>query len=342
MVGNHAADRRRRIARISAWGSPEPHGASCAEIRDWIGIPLQDKPKTNKRRCFALKPARDRPRQKIQLGDVTSVAFSPDGRTALSGSASDITLKLWDVATGKLVRTFERTSRGVRRCRAALQAVAGDPEKNARPRPPRFRGFAERSCGSVPTSGSLCRCRALFKRSLAIQEKALGPDHPDVATSLSGLADLYQDEGRYADAEPLYKRSLGIKEKVLGPDHPGVATSLNGLANLYQTEGRYADAELLYQRSSAIQEKALGPDHPYVATSLNNLAILHEHRGRYADAEPLLKRSLAIREKAFGSDHHEFATSLQDLANSGRGLARPQIRDYCSALRAKHENTTRK
>jgi CHAT domain-containing protein len=33
----------------------------------------------------------------------------------------------------------------------------------------------------------------LYKRSLAIYEKALGPDHPDVAGSLNGLAWLYQE-----------------------------------------------------------------------------------------------------------------------------------------------------
>ena len=37
---------------------------------------------------------------------VRAVAFSPDGRTVLSGS-DDYTLKSWDVATGKLIRTFE-------------------------------------------------------------------------------------------------------------------------------------------------------------------------------------------------------------------------------------------
>jgi WD40 repeat protein len=36
---------------------------------------------------------------------VASVAFSPDGRTALS-SSRDQTLKLWEVATGKQLRTF--------------------------------------------------------------------------------------------------------------------------------------------------------------------------------------------------------------------------------------------
>ena len=114
--------------------------------------------------------------------------------------------------------------------------------------------------------GRYADAEPLFKRSLAIREKALGPNHPDVATSLNNLARLYQDQGRYADAEPLYQAIAGHPEKSLGPDHPDVATSLNNLAELYQDQGRYADAEPLYKRSLAIREKSLGPDHPDVAT----------------------------------------------------------------------------
>jgi WD40 repeat protein len=42
---------------------------------------------------------------------VTSAVFSPDGRTALSDSY-DMTLRLWDVATGNLVSTFEEEANG--------------------------------------------------------------------------------------------------------------------------------------------------------------------------------------------------------------------------------------
>ncbi len=63
-------------------------------------------------------------------------------------------------------------------------------------------------------------------------EKALGPEHPHVATSLNNLAGLYRAQGKYAEAEPLLKRSLAISEKALGPEHPDVATSLNNLAEI--------------------------------------------------------------------------------------------------------------
>ena len=162
--------------------------------------------------------------------------------------------------------------------------------------------------------GRYADAEPLFKRALTIREKALGPDHPDVATTLNNLAELYHDQGRYADAEPLYKRSLAILEKALGPDHPDVATDLNNLAELYRDQGRYAEAEPLYKRSLAIKEKALGPDHPSVAASLKNLAGLYRNQGRYAEAEPLSKRSLAIYEKALGPDHPDVATALSNLA----------------------------
>jgi tetratricopeptide (TPR) repeat protein len=89
----------------------------------------------------------------------------------------------------------------------------------------------------------------LLQRALAVREKALGPDHPDVAVALNDLALLYERQGRYADAEPLYKRALAINEKGLGPDHPVVATYLNNLAELYRAQGRYADAEQMQNRS---------------------------------------------------------------------------------------------
>jgi tetratricopeptide (TPR) repeat protein len=149
------------------------------------------------------------------------------------------------------------------------------------------------------TQGCYVQAEPLYQRALAISEKALGPEHPDMAASLNNLAGLYKAQGRYVDAEPLYQRSLAIEaeplyqrslviwEKALGSEHPDVATSLNNLATLSRAQGRYAQAEPLLRRSLAIWEKALGPEHPDVATTLNNLARLLQATNRLEEAEPL-------------------------------------------------------
>jgi tetratricopeptide (TPR) repeat protein len=162
----------------------------------------------------------------------------------------------------------------------------------------------------------------LYKRSLVIREKALGPSHPDVALALNNLAGLYHAQGRYTKAEPLFKRSLAVREKTLGPDHARVGEALNNLAVLYNTQGRYTEAEPMHQRALALREKALGQDHPDVGTSLNNLALLYKSQGGYADAEPLYRRSLVIREKALGPNHPDVGTALNNLAALYRAQGR--------------------
>lgn len=113
-------------------------------------------------------------------------------------------------------------------------------------------------------AGKYAEALPLAQRAAELSEKALGPEHPDVATTLNNLAALYDATGQYATAEPLHQRALTILEKALGPAHPYVATMLNNLADVYRLMGAYAKAELLYQRVLAIREKALGPEHPTV------------------------------------------------------------------------------
>eukprot|EP00752_Nemacystus_decipiens_P009291 g8302.t1 len=162
--------------------------------------------------------------------------------------------------------------------------------------------------------GKYADVKPLYERSLAIGEKVLGPDHPDVATSLNNLAGLFESQGNYEAAKPLYERSLAIGEKVLGPEHPHVAASLNNLAALLESQGNYEAAKPLYERSLAIGEKVLGPEHLVVGTSLNNLAGLFKSQGNYEAAKPLYERSLAIGEKVLGPDHPDVAATLNNLA----------------------------
>jgi len=154
----------------------------------------------------------------------------------------------------------------------------------------------------------------LMRRVLAIDEKSLGPDRPDVAIRLNNLAVLLQATNRLDEAEPLMRRALAIDEKSFGPDHPNVATCLSNLAGLLKATNRLDEAEPLMRRALAIDEKGLGPDHPKVGIRLNNLALLLQHTNRLAEAEPLMRRALAIDEMSFGPDHPSVAIRLNNLA----------------------------
>jgi tetratricopeptide (TPR) repeat protein len=158
------------------------------------------------------------------------------------------------------------------------------------------------------------RAEPLYRRALAINENAYGPDHPAVATVLNNLALLLHDTARVAQAEPLMRRVLFIDEKNYGSDHPEVAIDLGNLARLLHTTKRYAEAEPLMRRALEIDEKGLGPDHPNVARDLNNLAQLLIETNRREGVEQLMRRALAIDEKSSGPYHPEVAIDLSNLA----------------------------
>src|SRR5262249_43245027 len=69
--------------------------------------------------------------------------------------------------------------------------------------------------GELFAKGRYDEAIPLAERALAMLEKALGLDQPEVAKSLHNLAVLYRTIGDYAKAEPLFHRALAILEKTL-------------------------------------------------------------------------------------------------------------------------------
>ena len=61
--------------------------------------------------------------------------------------------------------------------------------------------------------GNFGAAEPLFERALAIQEKALGPDHPRVGRALINLARLYEAQDSLSAAEAILYRSIEIMQK---------------------------------------------------------------------------------------------------------------------------------
>ena len=154
----------------------------------------------------------------------------------------------------------------------------------------------------------------LMRRTLGINEAALGDQHPNVAACLSNLAQVLKDTNRFEEAEPLMRRALAIDVAAFGEQHPTVAACLNNLATLLQATHRIKEAEPLMRRALEIDEAAFGEQHPNVATDLNNLAQVLQDTNRFEEAEPLMRRALEIDEAAFGERHPNVAVRLNNLA----------------------------
>jgi tetratricopeptide (TPR) repeat protein len=166
------------------------------------------------------------------------------------------------------------------------------------------------------------RAASLLHEALAIRERTLGPEHPDVARTLGALARLHHARGEHAEAGALHKRALAIYEKAFGAEHPDTIMGLNSLAGLLQDQGDYAAARPLYERALAICDRAFA-DHPHSGVTLNNLAFLCLRQDDMAGARLLFERALAIQEKAPVPDPQS-ATTLDNLAHVLRSQGEPE------------------
>ena len=157
--------------------------------------------------------------------------------------------------------------------------------------------------GDSSASGRLrAGARPLYERSLRIAEKALGKDHPDVATSVNNLGVLARDTGRLDEARALFRRSLALCEKAMGPDHPDVAVTLANLGNVEYARGDLGAAGPLLERAVAIYARAVGEDSRSLWQTRVDLARVRLAQGRRRDAAVLLEASRAACRRMLASD----------------------------------------
>jgi tetratricopeptide (TPR) repeat protein len=171
----------------------------------------------------------------------------------------------------------------------------------------RTMGYVYRSLGLFEEG------RPLLEEALAVQERELGPAHPEVAQTLKNLANLQRAVGNFDEALPLLVRALAIEEAAYGTVHPDVAATVSGLATLHWAQARYDEAQPLFERAVAITEELFGPEDAEVAVGLSNLGGMLLSQGKLAEAEPLLERALAIRQEVLDPNHPDLAGTLNNL-----------------------------
>jgi tetratricopeptide (TPR) repeat protein len=123
----------------------------------------------------------------------------------------------------------------------------------------------------------------LAKQVLAIFEKDLGPDHPNVAIGLGNLAQLYAQTQQWDEALPLYQRALPIMQK--RGNSPELGYMLGTIGDIYAQKRNFPEAESWYKRAIPV----LPANDPALSRILNNMAEVYRAQGKVPELDPLMK-----------------------------------------------------
>jgi tetratricopeptide (TPR) repeat protein len=100
------------------------------------------------------------------------------------------------------------------------------------------------------------RAEAMLRRTLELQQKKFGSDHPAVADSLYNLGTLYLATGDLNRAEEMFRHALTVRMRALGSSDPGNAKVLTGLASVLEANGKVEEARVLRMRADEIYRAA--------------------------------------------------------------------------------------
>jgi serine/threonine-protein kinase len=153
---------------------------------------------------------------------------------------------------------------------------------------------------------------AVYEEAVRLRSRS-GEVTPELATSLTGLANNQFYLGNYAAADTLNRRALAMSRQLYGEQHPNVANDLINLGAVQFEQGDYVRAESLYRAALPITEGWYGPNHHATAANLTMLGRALRLQQKHDDAYSLVARALAIQERVHGPVHPRVASALNEL-----------------------------
>jgi tetratricopeptide (TPR) repeat protein len=138
------------------------------------------------------------------------------------------------------------------------------------------------------------RALPLFRKSRALYEKSLGPDHARVAALMSQEGILMMEEGKLATAEQLMTQALTRLDRSCPKCYVERAIAENNLAALRLRQKRYHDAGELLAHVVSLRENFTAAPGQEMAETLRLLAAVRQKEKRFEDAERLTRRANVI------------------------------------------------
>ncbi|CAF1374711.1 unnamed protein product [Adineta steineri] len=175
--------------------------------------------------------------------------------------------------------------------------------------------------------GKFQEALTFYKKSLAIRQKSLPPNHPDSAKSYNSIGNVHCNTGNYPKTLFYYEKALEIRQQTLPPNHPDLAMSYNNIGNVYNIMGNYPKTLLYYEKALEIRQQSLPPNHPDLAMSYNNIGEVYRKMSDYPKALASHEKALEIQQQSLPPNHPDLVASYNYI-----GVVHDRIGNYPKAL----------
>ncbi|CAF1496042.1 unnamed protein product [Adineta steineri] len=152
-----------------------------------------------------------------------------------------------------------------------------------------------------------------YEKSLAIYQKTLSPNDPQLAVSYNNIGNVHQIMRNYPKALSSHDKTLEIDQQSLPPNHPHLAICYNNIGLVHDNMGNYPRALLSHEKALEIWQQSLPPNHPDLASSYGNIGNMHRNMGNYPKALSSHEKALEIRQQSLPPTHPDLASSYNNI-----------------------------
>jgi len=162
--------------------------------------------------------------------------------------------------------------------------------------------------------------RAAVERTLAVWERVLPAEHPDVQLARLNHAIALQNLGDLAGALALGERVVSDLERVSPADDPALQQARLNLSVTLKQIGKLERARALEQAVLDVFERTLPEDHPDLLLVRQNYAVTLREQGDLDGARELQEGILETLSQSLPTDHPDVTRVRTNLAITLRGL----------------------
>lgn len=177
--------------------------------------------------------------------------------------------------------------------------------------------------------GEYFRAKDVLARSMALCDRAYGPNNPRRAAVANNLGRALRRLGDLRAAREQFQAAMAVDQANYGHSHPHVAEAANNYGICLQMSGDVDAARRQFEWALSVCEPQLGRDHPKVAALVNNLGYALKGLGEYDAALDHFARALSITESTYGLHHPTVAHINSNLGLALRLRGEPQAAKSC-------------